>query len=135
MIDIGTAGLDSFAERINDGVVIGQTFTPAGTKHGFAWTRRSGLVDVGTLGGDTSFAAAVNDRGIVVGGSFTTGNAAFRAFAWSPSSGMVPLETPGGGTSQATAISGHLIVGSSCTTFDVICHATLWKRTSHSHWD
>jgi probable HAF family extracellular repeat protein len=135
MVDIGTAGQGSFAEKIVDRVAIGQTFTPAGAKHGFAWTRRSGLVDLGTLGGDLSFAAAVNDREMVVGGSWTAGNAAFRAFAWSPSTGMVPLETPGGGTSQAAALNDNFIVGSSCTAFDLTCHATLWKPSSHSGRD
>jgi probable HAF family extracellular repeat protein len=135
MIDIGTAGLQSFAEKIVDRVAIGQTFTLAGTKHGFAWTRRGGLVDLGTLGGDVSFAAAVNEEGTVVGGSWTKGNAAFRAFAWSPSSGMVPLDTPGGGTSQATALNDDVIVGSSCSAGDVTCHATLWKPSFHSPRD
>jgi probable HAF family extracellular repeat protein len=135
MVDIGTPGLNSFAENIVDRVAIGQTFTLTGAKHGFAWTRRSGLLDLGTLGGDSSFAAAVSDRGLVVGGSWTTGNAAFRAFVWSPSSGMLPLETPGGGTSQATAVNDDLIVGSSCGAGDITCHATLWKPSPRSPRD
>jgi probable HAF family extracellular repeat protein len=127
----------SFAEKINDHFVIGQTFQRGDFEHahGFAWTRGTGLVDIGTLGGDLgSHAAAVNDDGLVVGGSWTTGNAAFRAFAWSLSSGMMPLESPGGGggRSEATAINGDLIVGSSCTAGNSGCHATLWKPSSRS---
>jgi probable HAF family extracellular repeat protein len=122
----------SFAQKINDHFVIGQTFTLGGANHGFAWTRGTGLVDIGTLDGDTgSFATAVNDRGVVVGNSFTEGGRS-RAFAWSLSSGMVPLETPDGASSGATAINGDLIVGSSCTAGNSGCHATLWKPSSRS---
>jgi probable HAF family extracellular repeat protein len=128
-------GLDSFAERINGRFVIGQTFVADGTgpKHGFAWTAKDGFVDIGTLGGDASFAAGVNDQGLVVGNSQTAGNAAIRAFVWSASTRtMVPLDS-GDGTSTANAITDNFIVGSSCDAGN--CHATLWKPNSRSRKD
>jgi probable HAF family extracellular repeat protein len=136
MIDIGTAGLDSWAEHLNvNRETIGQAYTPAGTRHGFVWTRRDGAIDLGTLGGDSSYATAVNDRGLVVGGSWTPGNLIWRAFAWSPASGMEALDAPGGGRSQANAINDNFIVGSSCDAGGVACHATLWKPPSRSSRD
>jgi uncharacterized membrane protein len=64
---------------------------------------------------------------MVVGGSWTPRNLAWRAFAWSPASGMEALEAAGGGRSQATAINNNYVVGYSCDASGVICHATLWK--------
>src|SRR5262249_28589136 len=118
---------DSWAEKINaNREAIGQAYTPAGNRHGFMWTRRGGSIDLGTLGGDSSFASAVNDRGMVVGASWTAGNLAWRAFAWSSASGLEALDAPGGGPSQATAINDNYIAGYSCDAGNV-CHATLWR--------
>jgi len=41
------------------------------------------MTDIGTLGGAISFAAWLNDEGVVVGGSLTTGNLTEHAFLWS----------------------------------------------------
>src|SRR4030095_6747286 len=89
MIDIGVPGLARWAEKIsaNDDA-IGQGYTSAGTRHGFVWTRRDGAIDLGTLGGDSSYATSMNDSGMVVGGSWTSGNLIWRAFVWSRPSGM-----------------------------------------------
>jgi probable HAF family extracellular repeat protein len=135
MEDIGTDGLESFGEKVSGRFVIGQTFTKDGEKHGFAWTRQMGFVDIGTLGGDRSFAAAVNDSGVVVGNSSNKAGIA-RAFMWSASSGiMVELESRDG-MSLASAIAKNFIVGTSCDDAkDLNCHATLWKPAPHSRKD
>ena len=42
------------------------------------------MVDLGTLGGTYSFASDVNDNDVVVGYSYTAGDAAVRATMWLP---------------------------------------------------
>ena len=61
-------------------------------------------IDLGTLGGASSAAVAVNDRGVVVGTS-ETASGAEHAFAWSRSGGMRDLGTLGGRTSRAVAVN------------------------------
>ena len=50
---------------------------------GFSWTSTGGLVNLGSLGGTYTSAAAVNNTGQVVGQSSVAGNFAGRAFLWS----------------------------------------------------
>jgi probable HAF family extracellular repeat protein len=72
------------------------------------------VVDLGTLGGTTSFATGINRWGWVVGYSATAGDAASHAFLWRHGI-MTDLGTlPGGVNSRANAINGTgEIVGSS----------------------
>ncbi|MFL5482524.1 MAG: hypothetical protein ACJ8AK_10075 [Gemmatimonadaceae bacterium] len=61
-------------------------------------------LDLGTLGGSSSYAAAINSSGVVVGWSETKGGDT-HAFRWTPGAGMVDLGTlPGQQSSQAVAI-------------------------------
>ena len=61
-------------------------------------------VDLGTLGGTSSYAAAINSGGVVVGWS-ETGAGETHAFRWTASSGMIDLGTLSGAqSSQAVAI-------------------------------
>ena len=64
--------------------------------HAFSWTQADGMVDLGTLGGTSSIAFAVNEGGQVVGDSRTAGDAATHAFSWTEEGGMVDLGTLGG---------------------------------------
>ncbi|HET6246368.1 MAG TPA: hypothetical protein VFE47_01620 [Tepidisphaeraceae bacterium] len=61
--------------------------------------------DLGTLGGHTSFAYAINDADTIVGGSYIRGDKLVHAFIWTPLTGMKDLGTLGGGFSLAYAIS------------------------------
>jgi probable HAF family extracellular repeat protein len=63
-------------------------------------------VDLGTLGGTSSAATAVNDNGQVVGAS-TLANGSLRAFLWTATSGMLDLGALGGRGSHALAVNGN----------------------------
>ena len=70
-------------KKINNcGQIIGQ-FKPDGThEHAFLWDAEQGFVDLGTLGGSSSYANDLNDYGQVVGHASTDNNVAIRAFVW-----------------------------------------------------
>jgi len=88
-IDLG-AGSGSSADRINEkGLVIGQANDEpnANRSHGFVWSPNHGMVKLGAVGGDASYASSLNNRGQVVG---ALGN---RAIAWTRAGGVVDLNT------------------------------------------
>lgn len=94
-VDLGTLGgtaLDSsVAEGINGrGDVVGSS-TIGGQSHAFLWTPAEGMRDLGTLGGRSSAALAINDRQQVVGWAE---DAAGRrhAFLWTETTGMLSLD-------------------------------------------
>ena len=88
----------------------------AGTSGDYAFFWDGGSMrSCGSLGGDTSTAADLNDNDRVVGYS-TTSSGATHAFVWRLNSGMTDLGTLGGTNSWATAINNNnLIVGYSET--------------------
>ncbi len=103
MIDLGTLGTHSHALAINEkGQVVGffETRFPngeAGPFHAFLWENGT-LIDIGSLGGGSTVAYAINNRGQVVGRSGT------RAFLWEDGI-MRDLGTLGGSFSLAQAIN------------------------------
>jgi len=101
--DIGSLGGTPTASAVNDsGEVVGasQTLDPTVT-HAFYWTATTGMVDMGTLGGNLSQAFGVNSRGEIVGTSNQTLNANGAAFVWTPASGFHDL----GGNGDAYAVN------------------------------
>jgi len=95
----------SFGDGINDlGHVVGDSGTDAFQQHAFFWPGAGPLKDLGTLGGDTSSAVDINDRGIVVG-SATDVQGRSRAFVYAQGE-MRELPVPGEITG-AVAINRH----------------------------
>lgn len=90
MQSFGPAGTLAFA--INDsGVVVGRAPNASGYQHAFSWTQAGGIKDLGTLGGSSSSALSVNNKGWVVGTSLTTAGGIPHAFLWTPTGGMKDL--------------------------------------------
>src|SRR5881628_3779106 len=89
-----------------------------------------GMIDLGTLGGTSTYPAAVNARGQVVGESSTASDIASHAFLWTSSSGMIDLGTLGGNYSSATAVSSRgRVVGASFTSGDAEAHGFSWTQS------
>ena len=78
----------------------------AGT-HAFVWDSTSGMTDIGTLGGNTSYALSINDSGVVAGYSYLSDNITTHAFLWTAVGGMVDIAAglPRGTSSQASFIN------------------------------
>lgn len=88
LFDLGTGGgWSSAATRMNErGMVIGQVNNSPAYRRAFAWTRETGLIQIGR-GSNYSVAADLNNWGQVVG---TVG---MRAFLWTRGGGTVDLNT------------------------------------------
>ena len=65
------------------------------------------MTDLGTLGGNYSYAYDVSDDGmVVVGEAYVSTNSEWRAYRWTPANGMEDLGTLGGNYAYAYAVSG-----------------------------
>ena len=138
MIDLGTLGgwrVAPSAVSNKDQVVGRSSLIPApvpfgefGQSHAFSWTPTGGLVDLGTLGGPSSGAEAVNEKGDVVGWAEVEEGVS-HAFLWTKQDGMVDLGTLGGTFSFAYGVNeAGAIVGYSTLPGDTDEHAFLWTR-------
>lgn len=100
----------SVADDINrHGQVVGSSGGRA-----FIWSEQEGMREIGTPGGASSFASAINDEGVVVGHGETEEGATV-AFLWTEAEGMVSLGTlPDAPSSRALDVNlrGE-VVGSS----------------------
>ena len=124
----GSTTLGSFhpADINNSDVVVGympQAPTYAQV-HAVRWMNGS-LTDLGTLGGDSSIAHAINDQGMIVGSAALADNMTQHAFLWH--NGMMSdLGTLGGSGSQAFGLNdSDQVVGVSDTSAGEP-HATLF---------
>ncbi|SFN74034.1 PEP-CTERM protein-sorting domain-containing protein [Nitrosospira briensis] len=90
----------------NTGQVVGASLVVGGGSHAFITGPNGvGITDLGTLGGDDSYATGINDAGQVVGDSRTVADAT-HAFITGPNGvGMTDLGTLGGDYSTALGIN------------------------------
>ena len=78
----------------------------AGT-HAFVWDSTTGMTDIGTLGGNMSYALGINDSGVVAGYSYLSDNTTTHAFLWTAAGGMVDISAglQPGTSSQANFVN------------------------------
>ena len=102
MQDLGTlGGLSSVAYSINNnGQVVGYSSPASGNYHAFIWQKGSGMQDLGTLpAGSTPYnsynykssASGINNKGQVVGDSYSSVGGASHAFLYNSSGQMQDL--------------------------------------------
>ena len=117
--------VNSSGQAIGYGVV-----DPAYDIHAFSATPAAGLIDLGTLGGNRSWANSVNDAGQVVGGSVTaTGEV--HPFSWTQAGGMVDLcGSASGSSSDAYAVNGGGQVVGACYLASGAYRAFLWSSAA-----
>lgn len=103
-----------------------------GTAHALLWPRHGGPINLGTLGGTTAnIAAAINDRGDVVGQSAVTGNTTYHAFYWQHGTMSDMGTLPGDGLSEALGLNDRKqAVGYSCDANG--CRAFIWQNGAMS---
>src|SRR5687767_10448170 len=90
-------------------VDIGIATTADERQHAFVWTQAGGMVDLGTLGSETSWPTAINANGQIVGSYSAAG--VIRGFLWSSTSGMIDLGTPSGMRADPSSINDDGMVG------------------------
>jgi len=114
ILEIGTLGGYTTTVRAitRSGSIVAGESTLAGEMqvHAFVWTRRRGMIDLGTLGGRYSYTGAISDSGTVVGWSgLATGNLE-HAFVWTEADGLLDLSPHNSESTHATAINRHGVV-------------------------
>jgi probable HAF family extracellular repeat protein len=105
----GVRGIQAFAEDINArGQVVGLSPIPSGSSHGFLW-QDGAWTDLGALASPNNFsyAAALNDRGDVVGYSINRSIPAASAVIWKAGTIMDLGTLTPGRASQAIDINNH----------------------------
>lgn len=103
---------DSYAFAVsNDGTIVGQARDGLNRWRAFRWSEKSGMVDLGTLGGTQSVAQAISANGLWITGVSQTEKGINSAFRWSQRDGMQDLGTLSDfHTSTGLAVSDEGIV-------------------------
>ena len=123
---------------INDtGHIVGYSYTTntgccgPGSPHATRWaSSNSPPMDLGTLGGGSSQALNINNRGFIVGWA-EIGNGTEHAALWGPTTTAFDLGTLGGKSSYASGINVEGDVVGSAQTVWGVWHAVLWTNKHH----
>ncbi len=141
-MDLGTLGgnysppawsIGAWGVSGDGSIVVGESYTSSNLPRAFRWTASTGMVDLGTLGGDVSQARAFSDDGSTIVGLASISTGRKRPFRWTQSGGMVDLGTLGGtGDSWAndTNVDGSVVVGSAYVTGNTAYHAFRWTQAT-----
>jgi probable HAF family extracellular repeat protein len=148
MQDLGTLGTgsDAIALLVNErGQIVGESYinsqksTYCNNAFGFALTTGAfiwelgEMKNLGSFGGSCTFAADLNNQGVVVGLSTSPGDTFQHAFLWDGSLHELP-NTVGGNDAAAIAINeagdvvGWASVSGSFSAKNLVEHASLWKN-------
>jgi probable HAF family extracellular repeat protein len=129
---IGTlGGRNAFVADLSDtGEVAGYSnFDDSNLFHALRWSRREGLVDLGTVpGSNESLATAINNRGQVVGYGLYEDVSRSSALLWDPRTGVRDLGNLGAPSAQALAINDAGRVAGNSRTVDGVGMAFSWTR-------
>lgn len=133
VVDLAGIGLQPSA--VNDArQFAGTQDFPGEGFRAYRWDPATLFTNLGTLGGASSSAAALNGSGWVVGASrFDPASTASHAYLWRPGFGMTDLGTLGGANSSAMAVSSTgFVAGSSQTTGNSSTQAFLWRLDTNT---
>jgi len=124
-------GYDMTPMFLNDnGEVAGEKSFGNSDRHAMYWSLTRGLIDLGTLGGQSSTPVGINSSGQIAGYS-ELATQLTHAFLWSPTGNrrLNDLGTLGGNNSYASGLNNAgQVVGYSDTAAGQ-SHATLWDKT------
>ena len=105
---LGGGGTNA-SDMNNLGHVVGLS-SVGGARHGFFWSESTGMVDIGSLGGEFSLGSYINDNDQVAGRATLPGDNVEVSWFWSASTGLVQIPTLGGDESNPNAINDNGVV-------------------------
>jgi probable HAF family extracellular repeat protein len=114
---------------VNDnGIVVGYTSTVGNeVLRAFKWTAAGGMVNLGTVNGNDSYATSINNDGLIVGNDYTADGQGLQGFTWTGSTGMVSLGGGGRTYSQIGKVTGESRVLGFSYDAGGAGHATVWS--------